>query len=318
MKKIILISMILLSLLFAGCGHKTFEKINKNEEFIASVNILQETIDFINKDGEKIANWTLDESYTGAILVGNDAILLYGNQLDHADLIRLSTGEIIKKIALEEGTTNAYYNYKTTDFYLTNGQENNITSYDKNGEMKLQTTLGNYPMAMYVEKNKLYVINFKDDYLSVLNSKTMKELKRYQIPKSSHGLDLVDGELWIGGHGAGEKPNSKVRRMNLKTGGIIGMIDLPMMPISFANVSNSEYILSHGENMLYEVNDKGKVVWNKEIGSNPFTIVAFQKAIVLAGYDDQTLYWIKDHKIIRQTKVGKGPFNLLVREEFGS
>ena len=32
-------------------------------------------------------------------------------------------------------------------------------------------------------------------------------------------------------------------------------------------------------------------------------------------YDDETLYFLKDHQIQKQVKTGKGPFQLLVRED---
>ncbi|GEK33475.1 YncE family protein [Kurthia sibirica] len=314
MKKITLVGLLCCVCILAACDHTSYEKITKNEDFIASVNILQPSIDFINTAGNVLASWSLEEPYTGATLIGDDAILLYGNQMEHADLVRLSSGKQLMKIDVKRGATNAYYNKETTDFYITNGDNNTVTSYQIDGQEKQQVVLGNYPMAMYVKDTHLFVINFKDNYMSVLNSASLKEEKTYAIPKSSHGIDFVDGELWIGGHGAGEKPNSQVRRMNSKTGKIEGMLDLPMMPIAFASTNGSEFVLSHGENMLYELNDAHEIIWQKEIGSNPFTIAAFQQHIVLAGYDDRTLYWIKNHKIIRKTKVGKGPFNLLVRE----
>lgn len=86
------------------------------------------------------------------------------------------------------------------------------------------------------------------------------------------------------------------------------------MPIAFAKSANNEFVLSHGESKLYELDNQQKIIWQQEIGSNPFAIKKFQQSIIVAGYDDRTLYWVENHQITKQIKVGKGPFQLLVRE----
>lgn len=314
MKKYLGICLIAVCLLLAACGQNKYEAIPKDENFIASVNILQPSIDFLTKDGQIITTWDLEESITGATIIGEDAILLYGNQLEHALIYRLSTGKQLKEIKVKKGITNAYYNKNMKQFYMTNGEYNTLTAYSESGEKKEEVQLGLYPMAMIANEQNLFVINFKDTYLSVLNKNTLQEERQITIPKSSHGMDFINDELWIGGHGAGEKPNSKVQRIDPRTGEIIGAISLPIMPIAFAKLENSEYVLSHGESILYELDSHQKIVWHKEIGSNPFAIKVFESAVIVAGYDDNTLYFVKDHDIIQKTKVGKGPFQLLVRE----
>lgn len=314
MKKLIIICLIALCVVLTACGKAKYEAIPKGEHFIASVNILQPSIDFLTEDGQIKTTWALEESYTGATIIGDDAIMLYGNQLEHADIYRLSTGKQLTTIKVKKGITNAYYNKNRKQFYITNGEFNTLTAYDEQGEKKAEVQLGLYPMAMIANEDNVFVVNFKDTYLSVLDEYTLKEERQINIPKSSHGMDFIRDELWVGGHGAGEKPNSKVRRIDPKSGELIGDITLPIMPIAFAKLQDREYVLSHGESVVYELDAKQQIVWQKEIGSNPFAIKAFQSTIVVAGYDDNTLYFVKDHTVIQQTKVGKGPFQLLVRE----
>lgn len=314
MKKIMLVCMVFFVLLLAACQNKEYDAISKDESFIASVNILQPSIDFLNVAGEKITSWELEEMYTGAILVDEDQILLYGNQIDFVDLYTLSTGELQKRIKVEKGSTAAYYNDKTAQFYVTNGEYNTVTAYNIDGEQVSEAVVGFYPMSMVADEEHVYVINFKDTFLSVLNTKDLKLEKKIPIEKSSHGMDFIEDELWIGGHGAGEKPNSNVQRINPNTGELLGELELPIMPIAFTKLDGDEYVLSHGESILYQLNEEHKIVWQQEIGSNPFAVATFDGAIVVAGYDDQSLYWIKDKEIIHKIKVGKGPFQLIVRE----
>lgn len=315
MRKVGIMFCLLLLAVLTACAHTDYKGIAKDENFIASINIGEPSIDFIAADGEKLETWDLKEAYTGATLIGRNAILLYGNQLDHADLVTIDTGEVKKEITVSKGTTNAYYDESNQTFYLANSGLNEVTAYEKDGEKIKTMKTGQYPMAMISNEGYLYVVNFKDTFISVFNTQTKKLEKKIPIPKSSHGLDFVDGELWLGGHGAGEKPNTQVLKINPKTSEITGKMNLPIMPIAFAKLNNQEFVLSHGESMLYELNDKQKISWEQEIGSNPFAVEAFNQQIVVAGYDDQTLYWVKDHQIIRKTKVGQAPFQLLVRED---
>lgn len=309
-----LILFILCTVFIAGCQNEKYEAIPKTEAFIASVNILEPSIDFINKAGDVFATWSFDESYTGATLIGEEQLLLYGNQLEHIDLISLTTGEVQKKIKVKKGATYAYFSENQQQFYVANGEYNTVTAYDEKGQKKNEEVVGLYPMAMTAKDDNLYVINFKDTYLSILNVESLKEIKKIDIPKFSHGLDFMKSELWIGGHGAGEKPNAEVQRIHVEKNEIVGQLNLPSMPIAFAKLNNKEYVLSHGENILYELGSNNKVTWQQEVGSNPFAVNAFQSAIIVAGYDDQTLYWIENHQTVHEIKVGKGPFQLLVRE----
>ena len=48
-----------------------------------------------------------------------------------------------------------------------------MTSFDQEGNQLATQQLGNYPMSMTSYRDKLYVINFKDTKLSVLNMKDL-------------------------------------------------------------------------------------------------------------------------------------------------
>ncbi len=312
MKKIILCFAIIFGL--AACSHPTYPKIEKGTPFLASVNIQEPSIQFFDKRKEVMATWSLKEAYTGAVLVGDDRIFLYGHGLDHGDLVQLSTGEHVGKIKTATGISNALYDEQTKSLFLANSTQNTVISYDINGRKKAEVATGNYPMAMLVYNAHLFVVNFKDTQLMVFGTDSLRKEATWTIPKSSTGIEVIDDTLWLGGHGDGSTPNDTVLQLNPSTGKIVGNIQLPMMPIAFLAKGDDVYVLSHGESMLYTLSKKGHIRAKQEIAANPFTFTQFQNDIVVAGYDDQQLYWTDGQKIIQKKKVDQGPFQLLVRE----
>lgn len=301
----------------AGCTEKSFEPIERNQHFIASLNIQEPSLDFIDDQGGVFASWTFDKAYTGAILLDKDQILLYGHQLDEIDVFALSTGKKLYSKKVDIGTTNVYYAPKFKQFFVTNSKMNTVTSFDVEGNELASQRLGNYPMSMATYKDKLYVVNYKDTKLSVLSIKDLTIEQQWPIEKSSHGIVIIEetNELWIGGHGEGSKPNSSVKRYDLTTGAVHGEIEMPLMPVGLTKTKDNVLVVSHGHNELYVVDFNGTVKWHKEVGANPFVVNQFKNHIVVAGYDDHTLYFIKDGQVQKTVDVGKGAFQLLVREE---
>lgn len=309
MKKLYIL---LLLCIIGGCSEASFPAIPSDTDFVASLNTLGGSIDFISKDAEILETWKLEEAYTGFTLVTDDLLLVYGYGVENAALIELSTGKRIASIAVGEGTTYAYvYEEK---IYIANGQSNTVSLYNTKGK-KLQTSsTGNYPMAMISDGSNIFVVNFKDEFLSVLTM-DLEEVDEWVIPTSSHGLFIQDNELWLGGHGAGSSPNRTIKRINIKTGELIGEIEAPLMPINMARAPNRHiFSVSHGSSMVYEISETGEVLNSMKAGANPFWISSFGDSMVLAGYDDHQLYFIQSDEIIKEIQVGKGPFQLIVRE----
>lgn len=308
---------LLLVVWLGGCKELSFKPIKSKQNFIASLNIQEPSLDFIDEQGKVIATWLFDKAYTGAVLLGDNRILLFGHQLDKIDVYTLSTGEKLYSKKVKMGTTNVYYSENDKQFFITNSTTNTVTSFDEKGNELASQQLGNYPMSMVAFKEKLYIINFKDTKLSILNVKNLKVEQEWVIPKSAHGLAIIEetNELWVGGHGDGSKPNSSVKRYDLATGELHGEIEMPLMPVGLTKTKDSVLVISHGHNELYVADFNGKVKWQLEVGANPFVVNQFKDYIVVAGYDDHTLYFIKDGHVEKTVDVGKGAFQLLVREE---
>jgi len=310
--------MVLLTLvtIISGCQGKNFEGIDVHQSFVASLNILGPSIQFFNNEGKELTNWPLDKAYTGAVLVQKDTILLYGNQLETADLYEISTGKKVAEIDTNVGTTNGIYDAQSKQIFLTNSKANTVTSYDVYGQKLREKKLGNYPMSMAIHDAQLYVVNFKDTKLSVLNIKDLTMKDEWKIEKSSHGMAILPNmhTLWLGGHGEGNQPNQTVDVYDLTTGKRMKEINTPLMPVGFYQTDDEVLVVSHGENTLYVADETGNIKWKKEIAANPFSVVAFQNQIIVAGYDDQKLFFIDKQRVAKEVPVDKGPFQLVVRE----
>ncbi|MGX9135863.1 YncE family protein [Rummeliibacillus sp. JY-2-4R] len=314
--KFALLLFLTIIVILSGCGKPTYSSIPKDQDFIASVNIQAPSISFIDEKGKVFTTWNLKEGYTGATLIDKDQILLYGFQLKKASVYSLTTGKLVYSIDTEEGITNAIYDAVHNLIYLANGKANRVVAYNNHGNKVTEQKVGNYPMSMLIHDGQLYVVNYKDTKLSILQTKSLTPIKNWTISKSSNGMIVVkDKELWLGGHGEGIKPNSTIDVMNLKTGEKESHVKLPMMPVGFAKSNHLIYVISHGESTLSEVTFDGKVKRQLEVGANPFSVNIFKEYVVVAGYDDHHVYFLQNGKIAKTINVGKGPFQLLVRGE---
>ncbi len=316
MKRFLIYILPIYLLLMVGCSDEKFPSINHHQSFVASMNILEPSMTFYDDLGDEIAEWKFEKSYTGALLIPHDRVLLYGKQLPEADIYELSSGKHLATIDTGLGITNSYYDEESKLIFMTNSETNTVTSYNQHGEKFGECQLGEYPMSMDSYNGLLYVVNYKDTKLSVVNIDTMTLQNEWSIEKSSNGILVLpeEGELWIGGHGEGSKPNQTVDVHQLKTGELIDQINVSIMPVEFARNGQEIYIINHGANELYVTNSDGETLWANEVGANPFAVASFQEKIVVAGFDDNKLYFI-DRKEIRKTvDTGNGPFQLLVRE----
>ncbi|WP_341321367.1 YncE family protein [Solibacillus sp. FSL H8-0523] len=312
-RMIILISSMLL---LVACNETAFQAIDDQQDFIASVNILEPSVTFYDEENELMATWDLDKAYTGALLFGQDALLLYGHQLEQAELYELSTGKQIEKFNTGIGVTNALYDEHHQLIYVTNSKTNELTSFSITGDMQNKVKLRNYPMSMTQHENLLYVVNYKDTLLSVVDTATFTVKQEWPIESSSQGIAIIEktGELWLGGHGQGSKSNDQVQVLDLVTGVVKKQIKVPLMPVTLLQSSDEVVVASHGSNMIYTVSTQGTITWQQEIAANPFAVAYFQGQLVVAGYDDQTLYFINDDQVTEHVVTGKGAFQLLVRE----
>ena len=316
MRKIRIGVLCLLMLVVTGCSDEHFTAIDPHQSFVAAMNILEPSLSFYDQSAQEITTWPFEKAYTGATLVGYDTVLLYGHQLTEAELYELSSGKLLATLPTGIGVTNAYYDKESEKIFITNSKTNELSSYTMKGKPLQNVKLGNYPMSMIAYKGRLYVINYKDTTLSIISTDAFQKLDEWKIPTSSHGL-LISGkanEMWIGGHGEGSQPNDKVHVYDLSTGQRKSDIMTPLMPVGFAQHGGEVAIASHGSNMVYRIQLDGKIISQQELAANPFAVAYFKNQLIVAGYDDQVIYFMNGQQIQHQVTSGKGPFQLLVRE----
>lgn len=307
--------LIVACLLLTGCMSEKYAEIPDDMKFVATFNQLDRSITFFNENFEVMTTWSLEEKYSGATLIGNDAIALFGPTVDIITIYQLSTGEEVTKIKDAMGTTNVIYDDKRKWIYVANKEHNTISKFDLEGNYKAETMVGNYPLTMEIVKDRLYVLNFKSDYLSVVDLNSFEESEQWEVPSSSNGLIINSKhqEIWVGGHGE-HTSNTEVLVISSLNGEITKRLPAPEMPIALAQSKNLISVISHGSNMLYQFSNDGKKVNEIEVGANPFTIVNFKNFIITAGYDDNTMYVINKNGEIQSYATGNGPFQLVVRE----
>ena len=313
---------VLFVFVLAGCFRNGLQTIPSGKAFIASVNLKSNSITFL--DGETlqlIGQWKIEEPFTGAILLPNqDHIAIFGKKMSTIQIYSLSKGEFVEEWHVGTGIMNAVLINDQTELALVDQNRDSIRILSLNGEELREVEVGNNPISLIEDEkhDRLFVVNFKDDKISVLHSKTLKRLQDIEVNQSSAGILLLEdvNELWIGGHGEGMELEENVHVYSAEKGNLVTTINAPFMPIKFLEWENSVFILSHGSNTIYKYNRLTKEMESKAVGVNPFEISSYQNYVVIAAYDSDEVFLLNPNSftVEKKVKVDKGPFQILVRE----
>lgn len=304
--------------ILSGCQEKKQQPIDERESFAATLNVGDFSIDFLNAAGEKFARWELKKPYTGATLLPDgDTLILYGPEIEEVNFYSLKNGSLKKSFKCGKGISNVLYLEPDAEFAFADKIQNKVRFFDENGKETNSVKTSDYPMAMGTDGKKLYVASFKGAKLSVINLRSHETEDEFNIPASTAGMLLREKELWIGGHGKGDKPQSAISIYSLETGTLKEELPAPLMPVDFFENENGIYALSHGTNMLYHYNAHYELMNEAEVGANPFAIDSLGGKLVVAGFDSEKMYWINPDTLdIEETAdVGKGPFVIFTREK---
>ncbi|WP_046175404.1 YncE family protein [Domibacillus indicus] len=312
MKKIMLAVFFLLS----GCSPAAFEPVQSNT-FAAVLTLQEPGLTFVNERGKVLAEWALDELYTGGLLF-NETILLYGAELDHAVLYSVKTGKELGKWPVPLGVTGAAFINETKEVAFSVKKDGTVHFFNSRGRETAKVKTGSYPQTMLEYKEKLYVINYQDTVLSEIEVHSHQVDRTFAIPTSSAGLavNTAKEEIWVGGHGYGAEAGETIHVYSLRTGSLTATVDAPVMPTAFAEKDGYVYAASHGSNNLYAFNSERKNTAKTEAPANPFSVAVLGDCIVSAGYDSGTISFYKK-RTLEKTKtidIGKGPFMIFVKE----
>ena len=247
-------------ILLTGCSSDTYPKIQKDIPFLATVNIKDTSLTFLDKHYKKLAQWDLKIPFTGALLLGDrDTILLYGKDMDSIEVFSLSKGKKIASWKVNKGIVNMKLLHDGKSIVAVNQSLNSVYFLNQKGELEDQIKVGKNPLTILQENQLLYVINFNDTKLSVINLETRKVEKEFPIRISSTGALLRENqhEIWIGGHGKGANIEENVHIYSTETGKLKGQLKLLLCRLIYQRIDKGIFILSHGSNSLYKMDQDG-------------------------------------------------------------
>ncbi|MGG0812764.1 YncE family protein [Paenibacillus alvei] len=307
-----------LAFVLAGCGKDHFQPVEQ-QPIIASANVKDHSLTFLDPSRNKVsATWQLDFPLSGALFLGLDQLLVYGKQADKALIYQLSTGKQIKTWNVGKGVANALLSHSKQLVYVVDQHHKSIRAFRLDGTLEYEVPVGKQPLHMYEAKDgsRLYVINFDDTTMSIIDTKSHKVVQTFGINESSAGGLLLDDrrELWVGGHGTGAEVESDIHVYNMDTGSLIRRIPAPYMPVSFAQTNTGIFALSHGSNTLRKFDrSAGAELGTLKIGANPFEMKAIGSYLYVASYDSNEIYIIDPESLTVSSiiPVGQGPFQIL-------
>ncbi|KAB2338160.1 WD40 repeat domain-containing protein [Cytobacillus depressus] len=317
-----MVFIILAAVFLSSCTSQKYSPIEPDLSIAASVNIKDMSVSFIDVvNMKKLTDWELNKPYTGAVIFPDgDTLLLYGKQLETADLYSLKLGISIGSWNTGKGIVNGKLLKKNTYIALADQNQNKIRFFDLNGQEKadIKTERNPFTILESEKEQKLYVLSFNREQLTVIDLRKLVKLANFHIHPAAAGAWLNDGknELWIGGHGSGAEVEKDIHVYDSESGEFKYKIPAPTMPVNFLGFSNHVFVLSHGSNMLYKLNEDGNVINSTTIGANPFDMALLDQYLMVAGYDSNDVHIINPDNLesIITIPVGKGPFQIVIRK----
>lgn len=321
MKSIKLILFILfITFILTACSNKNYPPVSKDMSLIITINIKDMSVSFVDAERHKeISQWMLEKPYSGGLLLPDqDTLLLYGKGVESVDLYSLSKGELVGSWNTGKGIANGKLLKNRKEIVFADQQRNQVRFFTIDGKEIKSIAAKQNPFTILEGKEKLYVININDEALTIIDKQSKESLDSIQIHSHATGALLWESknELWIGGHGIGTEAEPDIHVYNLTDGNLLDTIYAPLMPVNFIEKDGYIYVISHGSNTLYKISDSKEKIQSIQIGANPFELSVFRDEIIVAGYDSNDIYFVNPEnlEINHQVNVGKGPFQLIVRE----
>lgn len=303
-----------------GCQMKPFVPIPKEKTVIMTVNVFDSSLSFIDVEREEtFATWSLPFPVERATLFDDDFLLLYGKTIPHIYVYQLSTGKKIDTWNVESGVSDVKVATDRMEVYATIPKTNELLVLSPKGEIEAKQFVGENPESIIIDDERLLVLTYGDDHVTVVNRKTKQVVKRWKsTERAIDGAITSNGsELWIGGHGRGANMTEHISIFDVASGELLEQIYAPVMPVIFERHDPYMYVLSHGSNKLYKIELQSRnIVAFADVGANPFAIVSYDGKLYVAGYDsnDVTIVSSQDLTIVKNVAVGDGPINIIVRE----
>lgn len=307
----------------SACQSERYVRIPREKSVVITVNLLEGSLTFIDSNKkEEIAKWGLEKPISGAtVLPDQETILLYGTKMKQIYLYNMTMGKPLGTWDVGEGIANVKISKDKKSAYLIDQQTNSVRIVDLNGHEKAEIKVGKMPLTMVEGPDgaELYVLNFHDNILSVVDVETKKVSRTIPIKTASTGAALVPelNEIWIGGHGEGVVGERNATIYSTVDGKVNSTVEVPVMPIDFETSGSNIYVLSHGTNTLRKIDLKSREILGElVVGANPFDMMIVGNDLYVASYDSDEIIVVDQDRftIIDQIKTGKGPFQIVYRE----
>lgn len=305
--------------LLQGCSSEKLSPIAKDQSIIFTVNTFASSISFIDeKTATILTTWELDFPVQRATLLDEDHLLLYGRTIPEIYVYELSTGKKVATWRTEHGIFDIGIDHKRAELYATSSDSNEVLTLDSEGNILQKITVSEKPQSLIMSDDKLIVLNFGNDMISIIDLETKQVTGEWKGPE--HAIDGAvasqNNEIWIGGHGKGSNIEHNISIYDLSDGTLLKQISAPIMPVIFENVDDHMFVLSHGSNQLRKIDIYSReIIGVAEVGANPFAMASRNQKLYIAGYDSNDLSIVdaQSLKTIAVLPVGDGPIQVLIR-----
>jgi len=318
-KKVMLITIWALLSIVSGCSIDQ-PIIPENKSLAITVNIKDMTLSFVDLEEAKvIETWKMDKPYTGGVLLpDNDSLLLYGKQVETVDIYSLSKGKRINSWETGKGIVEGVLLPDSEELAFSDQDRQSVRFFHFDGKEIEEVVKTGNPLALIPTNSQLFVVSYNSNKLTIVDLESKEITNQFSIHSAATGAIIQEekNEIWIGGHGLGSELESYIHVYDSESGGLKRKISAPIMPINLLHNNDETYVLSHGSNSLYKISDVGVIQEKITVGANPFEMTEYKDQVIVAGYDSNDIHFItkKDLSIGKSVKVGKGPFQIIIRE----
>ncbi|AGT32710.1 hypothetical protein M493_12315 [Geobacillus genomosp. 3] len=308
--------------LLSGCANPSFPPVADSLSVVISLDVKGETVTFWNADtGDKIARWNIREPFQGGALSPDGrTLLLYGRDLDRIYRYDLATGKLLREWKTGNGIVSAAPSPDGRTWFFGDSTRRAVIVVDRDGNEVARLSVGRSPMTLLVNRDgtRLYAIDFQDERASIIDVDRRRVIRSFAVPKFALGgvVREQEGELWVGGHGSGNKVEENIHVYSLQDGRLLRTIPAPVMPVDFAETNRGVFVLSHGSNTVYQFSPSGRRIGSVSVGANPFAIEAAGGRLYIASYDSDEIIVVDEATMrpLARWKTGDGPLQLLIRE----
>ncbi|WP_368504709.1 YncE family protein [Alkalihalophilus sp. As8PL] len=305
-------------LILISCSPSYYEGLPNSEPLVIVTNSFDESISFIHgSEHELLTTWNLDHPVSGTLLLDQNNLLTYSSIHSKLYLYDLHSGKEVQSFSVSSGVDDLLL--LNNKLYLTQREDNELVILSLKGEILDRVKVGYSPQYLYHHENALYVLNYEDTTISVIDLTTNQVTTTLpSIDRATDMLIVNDSLAWIGGHGRGADITNHIEIVDLNRQEKTGQLFAPTMPVAFLKQDNSILVLSHGSNQLREINaETNEIEAIVDTVANPFTMAALDDFLFVAGYDSNSVEIVDLNTLTSQKRinVGEGPLDLTIREE---